>query len=144
MNQNRRTFLKQAGTGLVAAGLVSSTQSSSAAAEASRPAASASRAAGLPPDWRSMRKFDAHNHVFLFTRRESDSDWSDADNLVEAADALGIEKVFCSKPVTAGVMANIEVVREANDVVLAAMIVSYSRATDRRHWRRWIAAWMRA
>jgi predicted TIM-barrel fold metal-dependent hydrolase len=59
--------------------------------------------------------------VFLFGGRRSDSDWSDADALVEAAGLLGIEKLFCSRPVTAGVMANIEVVRNANDSVIGAM-----------------------
>jgi uncharacterized protein len=121
MKQNRRTFLKHAGTGLALAGVASSTKSAAATAASSRPAVSASREAGLPPDWRTMKKFDAHNHVFLFGGRRSDSDWSDADNLVEAADVLGIEKLFCSRPVTAGVMANIEVVRDANDSVLGAM-----------------------
>jgi len=67
-----------------------------------------------------MRKFDAHNHVFLFGRR-SNSDWTDVDNLIEAANVLGIEKLFCSRPIVAGVMANIDVVRDANDSVIAAM-----------------------
>lgn len=41
--------------------------------------------------------------------------------MVEAADALGIEKLFCSRPITGGVMANIDVVRDANDSVLEAV-----------------------
>jgi uncharacterized protein len=58
--------------------------------------------------------------VFLSGRR-SNSDWADADSLVEAAEVLGIEKLFCSRPITAGAMANIDVVRDANDTVLAAV-----------------------
>lgn len=85
-----------------------------------RAAASATDAVGLPKNWRAMRKFDAHNHVFLSGRR-SNSDWTDVENLVEAADVLGIEKLFCSRPITAGAMASIEVVRDANDSVIAAM-----------------------
>jgi predicted TIM-barrel fold metal-dependent hydrolase len=98
-----------------------------AAMAASRAAESAERVratratngVGLPRNWRTMKKFDAHNHVFLSGRRSA-SDWTDVDHLIEAADVLGIEKLFCSRPVTAGVMANIEVVRDANDSVLAA------------------------
>lgn len=41
--------------------------------------------------------------------------------MIEAAEILGIERLFCSKPVTAGALAAIELVREANDAVLAAM-----------------------
>ena len=121
MNQNRRKFLKHAGGGLVAASLASATKLTAAAASVSSPLTSTSGEKGLPANWRTMRKFDAHNHVFLFGGRRGNSDWADADNLVETADVLGIEKVFCSRPVTGGVMANIDVVRDSNDAVLGAM-----------------------
>ena len=75
---------------------------------------------GLPANWRAIRKLDAHNHVFLSGRR-SREDWTDVDRLVEAAEILGIERVFCSRPITGGVMADINVVRDANDSVLAAI-----------------------
>ncbi|MBI4626534.1 MAG: amidohydrolase [Verrucomicrobia bacterium] len=117
---SRRGFLKLAGAGLGALGLAS--VAGARAAEPipmSRPPAALANV-GLPGQWRAMRKFDAHNHVFLSGRR-SNTDWSDVDNLIEAADVLGIERLFCSRPITAGVMANIDVVRDANDSVLAAM-----------------------
>ena len=105
-----------------ALGLAGATRSlAAAAADPSRPRAPERAGSGLPRDWRAMRKFDAHNHVFLFPGRRSKSDWTDPDNLVDAADVLGIEKLFCSRPVTGGVMANIELVRDVNDAVLAAM-----------------------
>ena len=116
MNTNRRTFLKQTSAGVGALGLAAlprSLQAADVTVEA--------RGVGLPRDWRSMRKLDAHNHVFLFGARRSPSDWSDADTLVEAAELLGIEKLYCSRPITGGVMANIEVVRESNNAVLGAM-----------------------
>ena len=80
----------------------------------------ATTAPGLPAGWRTMRKFDAHNHVFLNGRRSA-SDWTDVDNLIEAADVVGIERLFCSRPITAGVLANIDVVRDANNSVLESM-----------------------
>jgi hypothetical protein len=43
------------------------------------------------------------------------------ESLIEAAEMLGIDKLCCSRPVTGGAMADIEVVRESNDAVLAAM-----------------------
>jgi hypothetical protein len=121
MNPNRRTFLTHAAAGLGALGWSSMTRMFAAAAETSRPQPPSGAETGLPRNWRTMRKFDAHNHVFLFGGRRSPSDWLDADNLVEAAEVLGIEKVFCSRPITGGVMANIDVVRESNNAVLGAM-----------------------
>jgi uncharacterized protein len=120
MNPNRRKFLKQAGVGLGALGLTTS-KTFAATSESPRAMSSTRGESGLPADWRTMRKFDAHNHVFLFGRRRSSSDWTDADNLVETAEVLGIEKLYCSRPVVGGVMANIDVVRESNDIVLSAM-----------------------
>lgn len=121
MKLARRSFLKRAAAaGLGVAGLAGA-PASAAAAAGTAPAGSGARgAAGLPENWRALRKFDVHNHVFLSGRRGG-SDWSDVDNLIEAAGVLGIERLFCSRPITAGVMANIEAVREANDSVIAAM-----------------------
>jgi uncharacterized protein len=111
----RRKFLGQA-AGLTALAALPGT------AAQSRPADVGDSPArlGLPADWRTMRKFDAHNHVFLGGRRAPD-DWTDVDNLVEAAEILGIERVFCSRPIVNGVMADINIVRDANDSVLAAI-----------------------
>lgn len=115
MKLDRRDFLKTAAAGLgVAAG------AAGAAAAAVPAAAPRGAVTGLPRDWRTQRKFDVHNHVFLSGRRDA-SDWTDVDNLIEAAEFLGIERLFCSRPITGGVMANIDAVRAANDSVLAAM-----------------------
>ena len=75
---------------------------------------------GLPTGWRKWKKLDAHNHVMQGVHKP-DADWSTVENLVEAADILGIDTLYCSRPLTGGVMATIEEVREANDSVLAAM-----------------------
>jgi uncharacterized protein len=115
----RRKFLGHA-AGLTALAALPS------GAAAQQPPANRSRAAGvaggngLPANWRTMRKFDAHNHVFLGGRRSKD-DWTVVDHLVEAAEILGIERVFCSRPIVNGVMADINVVRDANDSVLEAI-----------------------
>ena len=68
--------------------------------------------------WREMRKIDAHMHVNGPGRTWG---WSDNEAVIEAADALGIEKLCCSIPVTGGVMASPDEVRECNDGVLEAM-----------------------
>lgn len=109
-NPSRRDVLKAGGLLLAAGG-------AGAAAEAP---STPERAVGLPPGWRALRKFDAHNHVFEPVQRP-DADWSRVDALIEAAEAMGIEKLCCSKPVTGGKNASIEEVREANDSILAAM-----------------------
>ena len=67
-----------------------------------------------------MRKIDVHAHVWQ-SLHLPDADWSGAEDLVEAAETLGIEKLCCSRPITGGVMADTEKVRDANDSVLAAM-----------------------
>jgi hypothetical protein len=108
-NVNRRKFLQTAGAGLGTLGL-----------EAVVGARAGNPESGLLPQWRAMRKLDAHNHVFLAGRR-SNTDWTEADNLIEAAELLGIAMLYCSRPITAGALAGIEVVRDANDSVLAAM-----------------------
>lgn len=76
--------------------------------------------AGLPTAWQQMRKFDMHNHVFDPVHR-GDGSWKRVESMIEAAEILGIEKLFCSKPITGGVLAGSEEVREANDSVIAAM-----------------------
>jgi predicted TIM-barrel fold metal-dependent hydrolase len=113
MNSNRREFLAQ--TGLLALAALPTARSAGASA-----AVASSPPAGLPADWRTLRKHDAHNHVFSAVNRPN-ADWSEVDAMVEAAAVLGIEKVCCSHPITAGVLADIAAVRDANDSVLAAM-----------------------
>jgi predicted TIM-barrel fold metal-dependent hydrolase len=116
MPQNRRQFIQT--TSALSIALAAGSRAAQPAPIAR--ATGAANEVGLPKNWRAMRKYDAHNHVFLSGRRSA-SDWTDVDTLIEAADVLGIEKLFCSRPVTGGVMANIEVVRDANDSVIAAM-----------------------
>lgn len=118
MSLNRRTFLKTVGSGLAAAGLGSTGRAQPRGP--SGPAAPDNTDPGLPRGWRAMKKFDAHNHVFGLGPRPN-SNWAEVEDLIAAADLLGIEKLFCSRPVTGGVLANIDVVRESNDAVLAAM-----------------------
>jgi predicted TIM-barrel fold metal-dependent hydrolase len=116
MPQNRRQFIRTTGLmSVTAASVVRAAQAADVARTTETPAA-----VGLPKNWRAMKKLDAHNHVFLSGRRSA-SDWTDVDNLIEAIEVLGIEKAYCSRPITGGVMANIDVVRDANDSVIAAM-----------------------
>jgi predicted TIM-barrel fold metal-dependent hydrolase len=75
---------------------------------------------GLPAGWRAMKKLDAHNHVMQGVHKPG-ADWSAVERTVEAARVLGITKLYCSRPLTGGVMATIEEVRDANESVLAAM-----------------------
>jgi predicted TIM-barrel fold metal-dependent hydrolase len=112
MKSNRREFLAR--TGLVAAAALPGLR-----AAASSPAP-VTTSPGLPAGWRGLRKIDAHNHVFAPVNRPN-ADWSEVESLIEAADALGITTLCCSKPITAGVLADIGAVRDANDAVLAAM-----------------------
>jgi predicted TIM-barrel fold metal-dependent hydrolase len=117
MKLDRRHFLKTAAAGFGAASL----SPARTAAAAGSPVTGAEPAVvGLPADWRKLRKFDVHNHVFLSGRR-GNADWADVDHLIEAAEILGIERLYCSRPITAGLMANIDAVRDVNDSVLAAM-----------------------
>ncbi|MCX6954126.1 MAG: amidohydrolase family protein [Verrucomicrobia bacterium] len=123
MKTNRRDFLKCAGTGLGALGLATVAQGQTAKGAAATARASGQMRAGevgLPTGWRTMRKFDAHNHVFAPVNRPN-ADWSEVEAMIEAADSLGIAKLLCSKPITAGAMVGIETVRDANDAVIAAM-----------------------
>ncbi|MBL9199278.1 MAG: amidohydrolase family protein [Opitutaceae bacterium] len=112
---DRREFLRVAAA---SAGVWALAGRGAAGAAEPRPAAAAD--SGLPAGWRTMRKFDAHNHVFGLAPRPN-ADWAEVERLVAAAERLGIEKLCCSRPVTGGLMADIEVVRESNNAVLAAM-----------------------
>src|SRR5262245_15865224 len=115
MGQNRRTFLAHAGTGLGALAAASVHRDYSVAQQ---PSAVAGK--GLPKNWRTMRKIDVHNHVWGAVHRPN-ADWAPVEDLIEAADKLGINQILCSSPIVAGAMASIEAVREVNDAVLAAM-----------------------
>lgn len=116
MNPARRSFLKTTG----ALGVLALAGGARPAAAAGSNPPTAAPLRGLPAGWRTLRKLDAHNHVFGLAQRPN-SDWAEVERLVAAAEKLGIEKLYCSRPVTAGVLANIELVRESNDAVLAAM-----------------------
>lgn len=111
MHFNRRNFLTT-----TAAGLGAAWASRRLAAAEDRGAV----AVGLPEGWRTMRKIDAHNHLFTPLQGPR-ADWSEVENLLEAADALGIDQLLCSRPVVGGALADIALVREMNDTILAAM-----------------------
>lgn len=113
---SRRRFVQA--SGLLGALALAGRSAPAPAGEGAAPAAAAVR--GLPAGWRAMRKVDAHNHVFGLGQRPN-SDWAEVERLIAAADKLGIARLYCSRPVTAGVLANIELVRESNNAVLAAM-----------------------
>ncbi|MEQ1825271.1 MAG: amidohydrolase family protein [Pirellula sp.] len=117
MELDRRSLLKRTGAGLGSM-MVSSAAYGDDGSTQNRSTTEAKR--GLPLGWRSMRKIDMHNHVFDALHKQGTS-WRRTEALVEAAQVLGIEKVCCSRPITGGVMADIEEVRGANDSVLAAM-----------------------
>jgi len=120
INSSRRELLKQAGAGLSALGLTLASSGRAPAGEPESIAPIRPDGIGLPRQWRQMRKFDVHNHVMQPVHRPQ-ADWSQVENLIEAAEALGIEKLCCSRPITGGALAEIEAVRDANDAVLAAM-----------------------
>ncbi len=103
-----------------AASLATGGRVSAGGAAETPPERTAPTARGLPDGWRAMRKIDAHNHVFGLAHRPN-ADWAEVERLVAAAGRLGIARLCCSRPVTGGVMADIEVVRESNNAVLAAM-----------------------
>ncbi len=118
----RRTFLKTSTAAMATAVMRLHGSRSLAAQEAGQqsPPRDWPELPGLPKGWRSMRKLDAHNHVLQGVHKPG-ADWSAVERTVEAAQVLGITKLFCSRPLTGGVMAPIEDVRDANDSVLAAM-----------------------
>lgn len=111
MHLDRRNFLTTAAAG--AGALLAARRLSAAETRATPPR-------GLPEGWRTVRKIDAHNHLFTPLQRPN-ADWSEAENLLEAADALGIDQLLCSRPVVGGALADIALVREMNDTILAAM-----------------------
>ena len=76
------------------------------------------RAPGLLENWREIRKIDAHMHV---NGGPFNWGWGDNDDIIAAADALGIDQMMCSIPITCGVLATPEQVREANDGVIESM-----------------------
>lgn len=120
MNRNRRETLKAIGAAAVA--ISSELPSASVAAEDS-PAmqkASLPGGEGLPSGWRAMRKYDVHNHV-MEALHEPGADWSQTEDLVEAAEKLGIDMLCCSRPITGGKQAGNSEVRDVNNSVLAAM-----------------------
>lgn len=67
-----------------------------------------------------MRKIDIHSHVPGNLARPN-ADWGEVENLIEAAERLGIGQLCCSRPVGGGTLVDVEVVRGVNDSVLAAM-----------------------
>lgn len=120
MNPNRRDLLRTTGAGLGALGLELASGERTDGDESAPRTTPRPGSVGLPKHWRTMRKFDAHNHVMDPVHRP-DADWSRVEALIEAAESLGIEKLCCSRPITGGVLAEIEDVRDVNDSVLAAM-----------------------
>lgn len=116
---DRRTFVKTLATtaGLAASGAAVSAESPTPDGQHH---ADWPDGVGLPAGWRQMRKLDAHSHVDAGLEKTS-ADWQSTEDLVAAAEVLGIDKLYCSRPITGGVMAPIEEVRAANDSVLAAM-----------------------
>jgi len=112
MNRSRRRFVQASGF------LGALTLAGRSAGKGSPGDSSGAR--GLPSGWRTMRKLDAHNHVFGLGARPN-SDWAEVERLIAAADKLGIARLYCYRPVTAGLLANLELVRESNNAVLAAM-----------------------
>jgi uncharacterized protein len=105
---DRRVFLGQGGVCLTAA---ISARLGLAQSGANTRGANQPGSRGLPENWKTARKIDAHAHVTA--QPES------ADLLIEAADALGINQLCCSLPTSA--FAPPAEVRQANDAVLAAM-----------------------
>src|SRR6185369_3366914 len=97
MNINRRDILKTAGVALGAIGLQRAGGGHAAEDEPARQTASRPGGNGLPKSWRTMRKFDAHNHVMDNVHRPG-ADWSKVEAMIEAAERLGIEKLCCSRP----------------------------------------------
>lgn len=117
--ESRREFLKHAGAALGTITLAPQLAVSEPV-KRSGDARRWSDGVGLPNGWRQMQKIDAHNHVMQAVQ-QPDADWSAVESMLEAAERLGIEKLYCSRPLTGGVLAEIDAVRAANDSVLAAM-----------------------
>lgn len=120
MKQTRREMLGRCGAGLSAVGIELSVPRAAAGDQPASASAETSVAVGLPAEWRAMRKIDVHNHV-MQALQLADASWSEVEQIVAAAEFLGINRLCCSRPITAGALASIEEVRGANDSVLAAM-----------------------
>lgn len=119
MRANRREILKSIG-GVVGVGALALPPHALLGDEQrSNEQLAANSLGGLPENWRAMRKFDVHAHVWQSVHLP-DADWSGVETLVEAAQSLGINKLCCSRPITGGAMADNKQVREVNDSVLAA------------------------
>ncbi len=118
MKSNRREILKLIGA-LGAGGLALSSHALLGGDKSPPEVSPSNSAAGLPQNWRAMRKFDVHAHVWQSLHLQ-DADWSGVETLIDAAQSLGIDKLCCSRPITGDAMADIETVRDANDSVLAA------------------------
>ncbi|MCA9133556.1 MAG: hypothetical protein KDA45_10395, partial [Planctomycetales bacterium] len=101
MERNRRDILKTAAAGLGTLGcaLAPSARLASAAENAA-PAAQAV-AVGLPDNWRSIRKLDVHSHVFMGSL-QGEPDWDSVERLIATAEFLGIDRLYCSRPITGG------------------------------------------
>ena len=119
MKSNRREILKSIGSALGAGGLALSSHTLLGDDNSPREVSPSNSAAGLPENWRTMRKFDVHAHVWQSLHLPA-ADSSGVETLIEAAQSLGIDKLCCSRPITGDAMADIETVRDANDSVLAA------------------------
>jgi predicted TIM-barrel fold metal-dependent hydrolase len=113
MQFDRRDFLSRTTSCLAAAASVSLALDRGTAAAASSDEAEAT---GLPADWRSIPKIDCHMHI---APSPQDGDHGDADNVIEGANALGIDLLCASRPTSK--MAPPDEVREVNDLILAAM-----------------------
>ncbi|MCP4782587.1 MAG: amidohydrolase [Fuerstiella sp.] len=113
MQFDRRGFLSRTSSCVAAA---ASSPLVLSQVEAGTDSADGAVATGLPVDWKSMRKIDCHMHVAQSAR---DGDHGDADTVIEAANALGIELLCTSRPINR--MAPPAEVRSVNDLVLAAM-----------------------
>ncbi|MCA9133558.1 MAG: amidohydrolase family protein [Planctomycetales bacterium] len=121
MEQNRRDILKAAAAGLgTLGGAWAPIASHARAAENEAVPANLADLVGLPANWQAIRKLDVHNHVFMGSL-QGELDWDSVDRLVAAAEFLGIDRMYCSRPITGGALADIAQVRQANDAVLAAM-----------------------
>lgn len=121
MKQSRREWISSVGASLSVGGLLVSGHrpvcgNDRAASQPSQPTS----VTGLPDNWQSMRKIDVHNHVMQAVEQPG-ANWQEVERIVAAAQILGIERLCCSRPLTGGVLADIEQVRQANDSVLAAM-----------------------
>ena len=70
---------------------------------------------GLPKNWRNIRKIDCHQHI----SPSQSGPFGNVDLVIEGANAVGIDQLCTSRPTPR--MASPQDVREANDMILAAM-----------------------